>query len=198
MVLLVLACACNVQGPAFDSVATLPDAGRHPPGVSVDPAGELPERTQRGRTSSGVVVLGAPTDPETIRAVVRSYFHAIVEESANELDTLLAPRALVTARSRQLPARDYLIARFARYDYGSLRGSAIYREEELEVSEPDASEGRERAARAGLDPNADQRLVRVPIATTPMGRQRLFGDDVVLRLVARGSSWAVLEIAEEF
>ena len=41
----VLACSCGVQGPAFDSVATLPDAGRHPPGVGVDPAGELPERT---------------------------------------------------------------------------------------------------------------------------------------------------------
>jgi hypothetical protein len=146
----------------------------------------------------GVVVLGAPRDPETIRAVVRSYFHAIVEESPGELDALLAPRALVTARSRQLPARDYLLSRFARYEYGSLRGSAIYREEELEVTDPDPVEGRERAARSGLDPNADQRLVRVPIAAAATGRQRLFGDDVVLRLVARGSGWAVLEIAEEF
>jgi hypothetical protein len=155
-------------------------------------------RTQRGRTAMSVVVLGAPTDPESIRAVVRSYFQAIVEESPGALEKLLVARALVTARSRQLPARDYLLSRFARYDYGSLRGSAIYREEELEVSEPDPVEGRERAARAGLDPDADQRVVRVPIVAPSAGRQRMFGDDVVLRLVGRGSGWAVLEIAEEF
>lgn len=190
--------SCSVQGPAFDSVATLPDAGRHPPGVSVDPAGELPERTQRGRTTMGVVVLGAPTDPATLRSVVRSYFHAIVEESPVELDALLAPRATVTARSRQLPARDYFAARFARYDYGALRGSALYREIDLEVSEPDAAESRERAARAGLDPEAAQRLVRVTIAPAAQGQKRLFGDDVLLRLVTRGSSWSILEIVEEF
>ena len=130
-------CSCGAQSPAFESVATLPDAGRHPPGVSVDPAGELPARTERARTATSVVVLGAPTDPESIRAVVRSYFQAIIEESPSALEKLLVPRALVTARSRQLPARDFLLSRFARYDYGSLRGSAIYREEELDVSEPD-------------------------------------------------------------
>jgi hypothetical protein len=145
-----------------------------------------------------VVVLGAPTDPESIRAVVRSYFQAIVEESPIALDRLLVPKAVVTARSRQLLARDYLLSRFARYDYGSLRGSAIYREDELEVAEPDPVEGRERAARAGLDPDADQRVVRVPIVAASAGRQRMFGDDIVLRLIGRGSSWAVLEIAEEF
>jgi hypothetical protein len=190
--------SCSARGAAFDSVATLPDAGRHPPGVSVDPAGELPLRAEKGRTTTGVVVLGAPMDPEMIRAVVRAYFHAIVEESPAELDMLLAQRALVTARSRQLPARDYLVSRFARYDYGSLRGSAIYRDSDLEITEPDPVEGRERAARAGLDPDAEQRLVRIPMAAAPAGHQRLFGDDVVLRLVARGSGWAVLEIAEEF
>jgi hypothetical protein len=179
-------------------VPTLPDAGRHPPGVSVDPAGELPERTQRARTTTGVVVLGAPTDPATLRSVVRSYFHAIVEESPGELEALLASRATVTARSRQLPARDYFLARFARYDYGSLRGSALYRENDLEISEPDAAESRERAARAGVDPDAVQRLVRVTIALGAQGQKRLFGDDVVLRLVTRGSSWSILEIVEEF
>ena len=196
--LFVLACSCGVQGPAFDSVATLPDAGRHPPGVSVDPAGELPVRTERARTTTGVVVLGAPTDPATLRSVVRSYFHAIVEESPSELEALLAPRATVTARSRQLPARDYFLARFARYDYGSLRGSALYRENDLEISEPEAAESRERAARAGVDPDAVQRLVRVTIAPSAHGQKRLFGDDVVLRLVTRGSSWSILEVVEEF
>ncbi len=198
VLLLGLVCSCNAKGPAFDSVATLPDAGRHPPGVSVDPAGELPDRSQRARTSSAVVVLGAPRDPEAIRATVRSYFHAIVEESPRELEALLSARATVTARSRQLSARDHLLSRFARHDYGSLRGSAIYREEELEITEPDPIEGRERAARAGLDPDADQRLVRVRIVAPSAGRPRLFADDVVLRLVAQGSGWAVLEITEEF
>jgi hypothetical protein len=195
---LALACACSANGPAFDSVATLPDAGRHPPGVSVDPAGELPARTARGRTASGVVVLGTPTDPGTIRGVVRAYFHAIVEESPSELEALIHPRAVVLARSRQLGARDYLLSRFARYDYGSLRGSVIYREEELEVTEPDPTESRERAARAGLEPDVDQRLVRIRIVAQSAGRPRLFADDLTLRLVAHGSGWVVLEIAEEF
>lgn len=186
------------QGPAFDSVATLPDAGRHPPGVSVDPAGELPARAPRGRTATNVVVLGTPTNPETIRAVVRSYFHAIVAESTSELDALLAPRATLTTKSRQLPAREHLVSRFARYDYGSLRGSAIYREDELEISEPDPVDSRDRAVRAGMDPDADQRIVRIPVAQAGAGRQRLFGDDVVLRLVSRDAGWTVLEITEDF
>ncbi len=192
-----LALACS-KGPAFDSVATLPDAGRHPPGVSVDPAGELPARAPHGRTAMGVMVLGTPTNPETIRAVVRSYFHAIVAESQSELDALLAPRATVTTKARQLPAREHLASRFARYDYGSLRGSSIYREDELEISEPDPLDSRDRAARGGVDPDADQRVVRVPVTQAGPGRQRLFGDDVVLRLVSRESGWAVLEITEDF
>jgi hypothetical protein len=196
--LLALAWSCGAQGPAFDSVATLPDAGRHPPGVSVDPAGELPERSPRARTATGVVVLDAPTDPALLRTVVRSYFHAIVEESTGELESLLAPRATVTARSRQLPARDYFMARFARYDYGSLRGTALYREHELEISEPDPADSHERAARAGLDPDAAQRLVRVPISPAVHGQKRLFGDDVVLRVGTRGSGWSILEVVEEF
>ena len=195
---LALACSWCANGPAFESVATLPDAGRHPPGVSVDPAGELPARTARGRTASGVVVLGTPTDPGTIRGVVRAYFHAIVEESPSEVEALLHPRAIVLARSRQVAARDFLLSRFARYDYGSLRGSVIYREEELEVTEPEATESRERAARAGLEPDVDQRLVRIRVVAQSAGRPRLFADEIVLRLVAHGSGWVVLEVLEEF
>jgi hypothetical protein len=196
--LLALSCSCSAQGAAFESVPTLPDAGKHPPGVSVDPAGELPARTQRGRTSLGVVVLRAPTDPATLRAVVRAYFHAILEESPGELEALLAPRATVTTRSRQLPAREYFSARFARYEYGFLRGSALFREEDLEITEPEPSEGRERAARAGLDPDAAQRVVRVPISPAAQSQRRVFGDEVVLRLIGRGSGWSVLEVVEDF
>jgi hypothetical protein len=145
-----------------------------------------------------VVVLGAPTDPATLRAVVRAYFHAIVEESPGELEGLLVPRATVTTRTRQLAARDYFATRFSRYEYGLLRGSALYREEDVEVTEPDPVERRERAARAGMDPDAAQRLVRVPMAQAILGQRRLFGDDVVLRLVSRGSSWGILEVVEDF
>ena len=193
-----LAGACGAQVPAFESVATLPEAARHAPGVSVDPAGELPAKTLHAQTSTSVVVLESPTDPATIRAVVRAYFHAVVEESPNELDALLAPRAVMTTRSRQLPAREHLLSRFARYDYGALRGSAVYREEALEITAPEPAEARERAARAGLDPEALQRVVRVPIGSTSHGQKRLFGDDVTLRLVARDAGFSILEIVEEF
>jgi hypothetical protein len=189
---------CAASGAEFESVATLPDAGPHAPGVSVDPAGVLPAKTENGRTGSGVLVLRSPTDPEAIRSTVRAYFHAIVEESPVELDAVLAPRALFTARGRQLPAREQLLSRFARYDYGSLRGTVIYREDELEASEPDPTEARERALRAGLDPDADQRLIHVKIPAPTAGRSRLFADDVILRLVARGAGWAVLDVTEEF
>jgi hypothetical protein len=193
-----LAGSCGARGPAFESVPTLPDAGQHAPGVSVDPAGELPVRTQKAHTETTVVVLESPMDPATIRAVVRAYFHAVVEESPSELDAVLMPRAVVTTRSRQLPAREHLLSRFARYDYGALRGSAVYREESLEISEPDPADARERAARAGLDPDAGQRIVRVPIASASHGQKRLFGDDVTLRLVARDASFVIAEIVEEF
>ncbi|HEX6272028.1 MAG TPA: hypothetical protein VFZ53_03275 [Polyangiaceae bacterium] len=179
-------------------MATLPDAGKHPPGVSVDPAGELPARTQRARTSLGVIVLGAPTDPATLRTAVRAYFRAILEESPGELEALLAPRAAVTTRSRQVPAREYFLSRFARHEYGALRGSVLYRDEDIEITEPEPSERRERAARAGLDPEAAQRVVRIPVSAAAQGQKRVFGDDVVLRLVARGSGWSVLEIVEDF
>jgi hypothetical protein len=145
-----------------------------------------------------VVVLGAPADPATLRAVIRSYFDAIVHESPSELDALLAPRATVSTRSRQLPAREYFAARFSRHEYGALRGSSVYREEDLEITEPDPAESRERSARAGLDAAAPQRLVRVPITSAAQGQRRLFADQVVLRLVGRGPAWEILEVVEDF
>jgi hypothetical protein len=145
-----------------------------------------------------VVVLGAPADPATLRAVVRSYFDAIVDESPSELEALLAPRATVSARSRQLPAREYFAARFARYEYGALRGSSLYREEELEITEPDPGESRERARRAGLDAGAPQRIIRVPVTSPGQGQKRLFADQVVLRVVGRGPAWEIFEVVEDF
>jgi hypothetical protein len=193
---LVLA-ACGSRGPAFDSVASLPEGPRRPAGTEIEPKLELPGSKHDAHTGAGLVVLESPADPAGARAVIAAFFRAATEESTTALDALLTPQAMIQSGSRREPVRTHFQMRFARLDYRSLAGDVVYRDADLELWERGPS-GTEARSGAPLTPNERELVARVRIGVTWVGRPRLFGDELVFRLAPSGRGWTISEIVEDF
>jgi hypothetical protein len=178
---LALAVACAGGGPAFETVATLPTAARHPAGADSDPAPRLPPKERRGDAESGLLVLETPADPTAARAVIAAFFRAIVSESPSGLAAVLAPNATLQEGSRREGAASAWAGRFSRFDYRSLAGEPLYRDAAILMREDDGDI-----------------WARVPLEISWGARPRVLGDDMTLRLTPSGSSWSIAEIIEEF
>ena len=176
-----LALGCATQGPAFETVTTLPKPAPHPAGADIDLEPTLPKAERRGDTSSGLVVLETPADPAQARAVIAAFFRAVVSESPSALQTVLAPNAVMQDGARREGAAAAWSSRFTRFDYRSLANERLYRESELELRE-------------------DQRdlWAGVSIEVAWGARPRLLGDTFTFRLTPSGSGWLISEILEEF
>ncbi|HEY3500466.1 MAG TPA: hypothetical protein VGK73_37495 [Polyangiaceae bacterium] len=195
-----LACAlaaCHAGGPAFESVSTLPDTPRRPAGTDIDPKLDLPGSASNGSTAAGLVVLEGPADPGLARSVVAAFFRAVAEESPTALDALLTPQASIQSGSRREPVRSHFQTRFARLDYRGLSGEVIYREADLELWERGAP-GSELRSTAPITPNERELVARVRVNALPAGRARLFGDELVFRLIPDGRGFRIGEIVEDF
>jgi hypothetical protein len=192
-----LAGACSANGPAFESVASLPEEPRRPAGTEIEPRLDLPGSKHDAHTGAGLVVLESPADPQAARAVIAAFFRAATEESPTALDALLAPQAMIQSGSRREPVRTHFQMRFARLDYRSLAGEVVYRDADLELWERGPS-GAEARAGAPLTPNERELVARVRIAASWVGRPRLFGDELVFRLAPSGRGWTIGEIVEDF
>jgi hypothetical protein len=190
--------ACQARGPAFESVATLPDTPRRPAGTEVAPELELPGSTRDASTSAGLVVLESPADPAAARATVAAFFRAVGEESTTALDTLLTTQAMIQSGSRREAVRAHFQLRFARLDYRSVSGETLYRDADLELWERGTGAAEAAKSVAPITPNERELVARVRLATSWAGRARLFGDELVFRLVPNGSTWRISEIVEDF
>jgi len=188
---------CAARGPAFESTAAAPDDPRYPAGAEVDLPTTLPSPRAQGDTESGIVVLQAPSDPRRARATVDAFFRAMTEESPSALASVIATDALVQAGSKREPARNYYLGRFTRHDYRALRGEKLYHPGDVEVWER-SEVGELRTSPAPLEPAAGQVVIRVRVTVSWAGRPRLFGDELVFRLVARGKGFLISEIVEDF
>jgi len=177
----VLALGCATQGPAFETVTTLPSAARHPAGADIELAPKLPQADRRGDTSSALVVLETPADPAQARAVIAAFFRAIVSESPGALQAVLAPNAIMQDGARREGATAAWSSRFTRFDYRSLANERLYRDSELKLRED------QRELWAG-----------VPIEVAWGARPRLLGDTFTFRLTPTGTGWSISEILEEF
>jgi hypothetical protein len=176
-----LVAACAPAGPPFESVTSLPKPANHPAGADIEPETALPQAERRATTGSGLVVLETPPDPGAARAVVASFFRAVVEESPRALAALLSDNAMMQNGSRRESANGAWASRFARFDYRSLAGETIYRETDLRFWKDD-----------------DDLMVEVPVDVAWGARPRMLGDKLTFRLTPSGSRLLVEEILEDF
>lgn len=197
---LVLAAAGCATGRPLETVTALDTTPRRAPGVAADPAPELPQPGPAAHPEQGIVVLRAPQDPEAAREVVRGFFRAVSQGSYGDLEPLIADEAWLSAGAMagRQKARQYWQLRLSRLDYGSLAGSAVFREGELETYRA-ADLAALRPPRAlGVVAQNDDVVVRVPIAVPRSGKTRLFGDEIVFVLRPKGNRFAIVDMAEEF
>jgi hypothetical protein len=179
-----------------------PAPGREPPrqapGVAVDPLPELPAPESSATAHTTLGTLREPLNAGKARQVVRQFFRAVVAESPDELEQVLAPQASVEAGNVRQPARAFWRSRLLQLDYTVLAGQLLYRDVDLEIyreSDQDAL-GPSRRLPFRIDP--DEIVLRVPITTSWSGRTRLFGDDLVFRLRPAGKTYEIAGIIEDF
>jgi len=173
--------ACAAASPGFETVTALPKPPRHPAGTDIEPATTLPAAERRGTTAAGLVVLETPADPNAARAVVAAFFHAVVEESPRALAAVLTPNARMQNGSHREGAASVWSGRFARFDYRSLAGEALYRDSDIQVTEEE-----------------HDLLVRVPLGVAWGARPRMLGDEFTFRLVPNGAGFLIDEIVEDY
>lgn len=191
--------ACGGAG-SLRTASALDTEPRRATGIAVDPAPEPPAPTAVAHTEQGFVVLRTPEDPEAAREVVRGFFRAVSQGSYAELEQLISEDAWLSAGAMagRQKARQYWQLRLSRLDYGSLAGSSVFRDSELETYRA-ADLAALRPPRAlGVVAQGEDVVVRVPIAAPRSGKTRLFGDEIVFVLRPKGSRYAIVDMAEEF
>jgi hypothetical protein len=170
---------------------------RRPPAISVDPTTRLPEPAATANARAALLVLSSPHELERVRQTVQQFFRALVHEVPTDLDALLTDQAWLDAAAGRLPARNAFRARFAQLDFSPLRGVMLYREPDLEIYR--ARDARALAAARSLpdDLRADEVLVRVHLAVSHAGKQRLFADEVTLTLRTVERGFRIARVAED-
>lgn len=164
--------------------------------VAVDPVPILPRPTDRALSGDGVVTLRAPVPREAIAALVRRWFEAFHARDASALEADL-DETIVDLRSGYETNKPR--STFLQYDLGPRMKSApfdqvdvdsMYRPQDVEVW------AREELGLAGRPARpdsmqADDLLVRIPVAMTRLGSDVLFGDEVKLLLRRDGSKYRI-------
>jgi hypothetical protein len=194
-------CSSKHEPIRFASVSTLPsDAPRRPAGVAVDPSPTLPKPLPSASAEQGLIVLKAPLDAQAARQVVKEFFRAAVDQDGERLEALLDEGAHLQAGASmgRQQAQPFWRLRLSRLDYGALGGQVLFRDAEIEIYRSEELQ-RLRPARAlGLSAQGDDVLVRVVISAPRVGRTRLFGDEITFLLRPSGSSYKIVEMAEDF
>jgi hypothetical protein len=189
---------CGSRAATFDTVSSFPEEPRKPPGVAVDPAPSLPTAAESAKTLEGLVVLSAPPDPRAARTVVREFFAAIVQESPEKLDELVAAEAWVDSGSQRQPVRAFWRARFSQLDYAALADEVLFRESELETYRPEDL-GRLGGTRPTfVDAEGTDLVVHARVRASWTGRTRLLGDELFFLLRPLGERYVIAEIVEDF
>lgn len=189
--------ACGHRAPRFETTDPRePLARRRPPGIALDQTTGLPDRAAKGSAESPVLVLSTPHQLSAIREIVRRFFQALVSETPEDLDLLLAEPAWLDASSGRLPARNAFRARFAQLDFSGLAGVKLYRERELEIYS--AEEARTLAGTRAVpgDLTASDLIVRVRLAVSHAAKRRLLSDEMVLVLRSEERELRISRIAE--
>ncbi len=178
---------------------------RHPDGVAIDPASAPPPARDHAAAADGLVTLRTPLGADRAVAVVEELFRKVVVEDGEGLEALFTRDAVaispaVGSSPGQSPSALLLWqGRFRKLDYTVLAGEPIYREAELQIFR--AADAPETLPHPAIDPEAlgeNDVVVRVPILTTRVGAERLFGDDLVLWMRRDGDRFRIYRVLEDF
>lgn len=162
--------------------------------MTVEP--RLPPPQSSGSTASSLLVLASPAGDAAVRKVVAQFFDALLEESADGLDGVLASQAWLDGSSGRQPARATLRARFTQLDYGALRGVMLYRPSELEIYAGDAARALEPLRAVPGDLADGDVFVRAHLSVAHAGKARLFSDQMTFALRATGGGLRITRIGE--
>jgi hypothetical protein len=205
---LALVGAAGALGCGASSSAVIPagaeteDGRRRPDGVAIDPAGAPPPTKDRAGSSDGLVTLRTPLGADAARDVVAALFGAITREDDRALTALFAPEAqAVSPAGSGQPARlkDWWEQRFRRLEYTKLAGEPIFRDADLELyRSDDAGETVPHPAVRLTELEPTDVVLRVPVAVSRAGTERLLGEELVIWLRRDGDRYRIYRILEEF
>jgi hypothetical protein len=199
-------CASSSLGPLDASGELHERPHRHPDGVAIDPISAPPPARDRADASEGLVTLRTPLGADRAVALVADLFRRVVLEDGEGLDGLftrdavsVSPAAASNGNGQPPSALLLWQGRFRKLDYTKLAGEPIYREAELQIFRGDDSvEALPHPAVHAEALGDNDVVVRVPILTTRIGAERLFGDDMVLWMRRDGDRFRIYRVFEDF
>jgi hypothetical protein len=206
---ILLAALLCASGAACAATGGLPSDGerlrRRPDGVAIDPVSAPPPPRDRASTADGLVTLRTPLGADRAIATVEELFRKVVVEDGDGIEALFTHDAVAVSGgapngSNQSPlAVLFWQGRFRKLDYTKLAGEPIYREAELSLFR--AADAADTLPHPAIHPEAlgsDDVVVRVPILTTHVGAERLFGDELVLWMRREGDRYRIYRVLEDF
>lgn len=169
------------------------DAG---PRVPADPTSALPRATDVATPGDTVATLRAPIPDDVALALVERLFRAFHARSASLLEpdlddyvTDLAPEQSVGGRPRASWIWE-LQQRLRNAAFDALDVDQMYRAADVEIYGADDLGLAGRPSRPATMA-ADETLVRIPIATSRVGADVLFGEEVLLLLRRDGARYKI-------
>lgn len=159
-----------------------PEPARKPDGVVLEPPPAVPSALESAEVR-GVIALREPVGGDAVRDAVLAVVEAWRHESLDELLSLLTSDAgPIEGRSR---GRGVLVenwrSRLHAHEYRRLTSVELVRPERIERYGWDDLAAPDSPARPP-DMKPDELYVRVPIETTRLGGERIFGDTMLLLL----------------
>ena len=202
VLLLLAAASCTIQRPLQIPAATdHTPAPRRPDGVAIDLEASLPAPVSRASTEDGLVALREPVSQDGAIEVVREFLHAVAHTDLPAVRRLLTSDATAAPIGTPAgpPAEAHWDRRLHKIDYKSLGTTPLYRESAIEIyrhGDLDHEVG-DRPARPSIMGLGDV-LVRVPMATTRIGADRVFGDEMLFVLRRVEHAFLIQAVFEDF
>lgn len=194
-----LACAPSAQIVAVDGDRPR----RHPDGVTVDPVSARPAPRDRASSADGLVMLRTPLGVDRAVDAVKELFHATVLADGEALDALFTREPVATHGAPSGgPTQSALFfwqTRLRKHDYTKLAGEPIYNEAELQIFR--GGDSLDALPNVAVHPDAlgeGDVVVRVPILTTRLGADRLFGDEMIVWMRRDGDRFRIYRVLEDF
>jgi hypothetical protein len=217
-VTLIFSSACATRDGAVQGAATAADptdAPRRPDGVVVDPSPELPAAvdissarlaSDPGSPASGadvppLVALKPPLSDNLARAVVSSFFRAVVTEDIEALGALVTTDATTPVRARggALGLQDIWRSRLRQFRYRTLANELLYQESDIELYRFDDLETPV-PGRPFRPPEMTRTdlLLKVPLLVVRAGNDRVFGDEIQFLLRRDRGRYRIRQLIEDF
>jgi hypothetical protein len=173
-----------------------PSADASGPSMAVDPMGELPRASDMATPNEYAVTLRAPVSTELVSALVRRLFESFHARSTAAIDADLDDDIVelrfdggeVTVKKWSWTYNQS--TRIKNSPFDQLDIDQMYRPQDVEIYARDELGLPGRPSRP-KSMEADDLLVRIPIATTRVGADVLFGDEIRLLLRREGSRYKI-------